>query len=199
MATQLDYNQKSLNERIILKEIIKKLYDKTKIDIQYYLTDIEGNDIYDAYVMILNKETSSIIKSHLIEIKIRDTHYEDLMLEKKKLTNLNIKAEDSGASVIYISCTPMGSFVYNLTRLEKENSFEWKKEEHWKTTTDKSQGKTPKTVAYLNTQLAHFIDVRQTDLEVLKRLKNAEERTLKTTIISKQKKTLFDTLFSKAA
>ena len=194
MATQLDYNQKSINERIILKEVIKLLYNKDTHDIQYYFTDIESKDFYDGYVMIFAKGTGSIIKRHLIEIKVRDTHYDTLLLEKKKLTNLKKKADESGASVIYISCTPEGSFVYNLTRLENKIGFEWLKEEHNKTTTDKSLGKETKTIAYLPTKYAKYIEVRQTDLEVLKRLKNVEETIIKTTVQSKQRKHLFDIL-----
>lgn len=199
MATQLDYNNKSINERIILKEIIKQLYDKNRIDIQYYFTDVEGVDIYDGYVMVFEKGTGSIIRRHLIEIKIRDTHYNELLLEKKKLTNLKEKANESGASVIYISCTPEGSFVYNLTKLETEKEFDWVTEQHNKTTTDKSQGKINKTVTYLSTQLAKKIDVRQTDLDVLKRLKSSEETIIKATIKTKQRKSLFDTLFGSQA
>lgn len=196
MATPQDYCDKQIDERIILKEVIKKLYDTNKIDIQYYFTDIDGKDIYDGYVMICSKETGSILKSHLIEIKIRDTHYDELLLEKKKFTNLKSKAQESDAAVIYISCTPSGSFVYNLSRLENENIFEWVKEEHWKTTTDKSQGKQLKTVTFLPVKYAKYIDVKQTDLEVLKRLKNAQNKALKATVKSKQKKTLFDVLFN---
>jgi len=194
MATQLDYNQKSINERIILKEVIKLLYDTTTHDIQYYFTDVEGKDIYDGYVMIFTKGTGSIIKRHLIEVKVRDIHYEDLLLEKKKLTNLKNKADESQASVIYISCTPEGSFVYNLSRLETEIGFEWVKEEHNKTTTDKSLGKVMKTITYLPTKYAKYINVRQTDLEVLKRLKRAEETIIKTTVQSKQRRCIYDIL-----
>lgn len=196
MATQLDYNNKSINERIILKEVIKKLYDTKKIDIQYYFTDVEGKDIYDGYTMMFDKTTGRLIRSHLMEIKIRDTHYEDLMLEQKKLTNLKSKAEESGSSIIYISCTPNGSYVYNLTRLETEIGFEWVKQEHWKSTTNKSLGKKTKTITYLPTKYAKHIDVRQTDIEVLKRLRNAEEKAIRTTVQGQQKKNLFDTLFN---
>jgi len=199
MATQLDYNQKSIDERIILKEVIKKLYNNDTHDIQYYPTDIEGYDIYDGYVMIFAKGTGSIIKRHLIEIKIRDTHYNTLLLQQSKLNDLKDKAKESDASVIYISCTPEGSFVYNLSRLETETGFDWVRESHWKTTTDKSQGKITKTVTYLPTKYARHIDVRQTDLQVLKRLKRAEEMIIKTTVQSKQRKTLFDTLFNNKA
>lgn len=196
---QLDFNKRSTDERIILKEVIKKLYDTTRVNVEYYFTDIEGTDIYDGYVMLSDKETGTIIKRHLMEIKIRDVHYNDLLLEKKKLTNLMNKAAESEADVLYISTTPKGSYIFNLTRLENENGFDWVQEQHNKTTTDLSQGKITKTVTYLSVEHARYIPVKQTDIEVLKRLRDAERKVIALTKESQRKKNLFDTLFGNQA
>lgn len=158
------FNQKSYNERLFLKKIFPILFPKDKCDLHYYLTAEDGRDIYDGYVMLYDNTSGSIMSRGLIEIKIRETHYPELLLEKKKLDDLTNKANESGAIVIYISVTPQGTYVFNLTSIQKDKTFEWKNEELWISTTDKSKGKKMKKVTYLSCDLARKLDLTTNDL-----------------------------------
>lgn len=146
MATQEDYTRRSELERCALRRLIPQLFKDHKIE--WYLTPSEGYDIYDAYVMVFDELTGSINGRFIIECKVRDTHYPQLLLEEKKLSDLNKKAGESGAKVVYINVTPNGSYCFNLTKLINDET-EWVMESHWVSTTDKSRGKKSKKVTYI--------------------------------------------------
>jgi hypothetical protein len=188
MATQYDYTLKSLDERLVMKHLIPIIYNQDKYDIEYYFTDEYGKDTYDCYVMGFEKETHTILKRQIIEIKIRDTHYPDLLLEKDKLTRLKQKAKESDATIIYITTTPLGTYLFNLTLLDKSSSFHWSKEEHWKTTTDKSNGKKMKWVTYLSVDEAKLIDLKTSDIPRY-RIEETKSKDLQKTIV-KQKRNI---------
>lgn len=190
MSTQYEYTLKADDERLILKKIIPTLYNYNVYDIQYYFTDSGGYDVYDAYVMGFNKDTHSCVRRHLIEIKVRDTHYPDLLLEKEKLENLKKKASESDATVIYISTTPKGSYIFNLTQLE--SSIQWNKEEHWKSTTDKSKGKKYKWVTYLPITSAKYLPIKQTDLDGFKKEEQQSHQLKKTVVKQRQRICLWE-------
>lgn len=146
MTTTEKFMMKSDIERVALNSIIPLLF-KDK-DYQHYTTNSQSFDIYDAYVMLFNDEKP--MSRFMLEIKVRDRHYNELMLEKKKYEDLKKQASQSGASVIYISVTPVGTYCYNLSKIINDNT-EWIKEEHWVSTTDKTKGKKMKSLVYIPT------------------------------------------------
>lgn len=157
MATQLDYIRKSEMERVALMKLIPALF-KTLNDhyISYYFTPVDGYDIYDAYVMCFDSLTHSIKHRFIIECKIRDRHYPNLLLEQKKYNDLKKKANETDAKILYVNVTPKGSYTFNLSKLINSDT-EWITEDHWISTTDKSRGKTSKWVTYIPIESGKWI------------------------------------------
>lgn len=151
-----EFSKREFEERLFLKKIIPISFPG---EISHYFTDINSRDIYDACVMLYHPETKSLTKRYIIEIKVRQVHYHDLMLEKKKLEALKKKASECDADIIYISVTPNGCFSWNIKELEETMTFEYKSEMHWKTSMNKSAGKVLKKVTYLSTELANRLDI----------------------------------------
>ncbi|RYY51498.1 MAG: hypothetical protein EOO06_00405 [Chitinophagaceae bacterium] len=191
MSTKSEFIEKATDERILLKELLPRLFDFEKYDIQYYMTSAEEKDHYDGYVMVYQKDTGKSLQRYIIEVKVRDTHYEKLMLEKPKYTNLKIKAKESHSKPLYINFTPNGCYIHNIYNIEKTITFKWTKEKHKASTVDKSKGKVNKIVTYLHTDLAKFIDLKQSELPRLKKEKAAQETVRKECIDHKQKKCLY--------
>jgi len=151
MTTQ-DYISRNEKERVFLLEIFKNIFDKDKCDVSYYMTSTEGYDEYDGGVCIFKKGTGSVVCRQIYEIKIRDIHYPDLMLERTKFNRLVKKAEDLwDAQIKYVNVTPLGTYIWNIT---KDDKYIWLKEEHNKSTTELSKGKKMKQVTYLSTYIA---------------------------------------------
>lgn len=161
-----DFELKSKIERIALLEIFKYMYLLDKYDYKTGLT--EHWEIYDGYGMRFDKETGSQIDSQLFEVKCRDQHYPDLLLEKKKFEALKDKGFLLDSKIYYCCVTPSGTFIYDLLKIEKElGQFKYVKEEHWKSTSDKSRGKVMKFVTYIPTSKAKFINIKTGDLKSL--------------------------------
>lgn len=57
-----------------------------------------------------------------IELKCRRTHYDDLILEKKKYDALMERAQEFGTRAFYINSTPKGIYSFNLSAL---TDLEW--------------------------------------------------------------------------
>lgn len=199
MATQQDYVEKSIKERIMLKNIFQKL--TTEFDWKYYFTPEEGYDLYDAVLMKFEKGTGNILNRYFVESKIRDTHYPTLLLEYKKMSDLKaeVKRLDNKtnkecftnikSSIVYLTVTPDGSYWFNLDKLEVD-MIDWQEEMHWASTTDKGKGKILKKVTYLDINTAKYINVKPQD-EVNNDVKVIERVML----IHKQTSNLYRTLF----
>lgn len=190
MATNLDYIHRNKIERVFLKEIFTKLFNKENYDVNYYLTDEEGYDEYDGGACFFDKHTGSVINRHIYEIKIRDKHYPDLLLEQRKYNKLVKKAEYLDAQIKYISVTPLGTYIWNIT---KHDNYCWVKEQHNKSTTELYKGKISKKVTYLSTDLAKYTsNIRTNDYDKL-----YKEQEFKQEIkIHKQNKCLFEWLLN---
>jgi len=81
----------------------------------------------------------------VIELKCRRTHYEELLIEKKKFDALVFKAENLNYQAAYINSTPRGIYGWNLSLL----SIDWQ-EEQMPATTDFQNGNTiSKVVGFL--------------------------------------------------
>lgn len=157
----------SKDERVLLDNIINGIFNNAKYNIEYYFTAAESQEIYDAYVMLFNKETHSMVKSFVIEMKIRNTHYEALMLEKKKYTDLKNVSVGTGATILYINTTPKATYIFNLSQMEMDN-IDWTEKKHNKKTLEKQLGKIVKLQTELNISLAKCYPLKKDDLELLK-------------------------------
>lgn len=165
--------QKSINERIILRKIFSKM--SINYDWKYLLTDETSYDLYDGRLMKFKKDTGEIIENYYVEIKVRDTHYDELMLEDikhKNLIKLAKKLDDKinkecmtmiDSKIIYISSTPQGSFLYNLSEIDFDK-VEWQIKTLPVSTVNRSAGKIEKKVCFLSTKLAKFIPITSNDI-----------------------------------
>jgi hypothetical protein len=153
----MKFYEKSLLERGYLKMIFDKL--PTAYDYKTWMTPAEGFEVYDGVILRFEKGTSKLIDRMIVEVKVRDKFYPELILEKIKFDDLKkvrrqmdtkTKKEcytDVKTRLIYINITPQGSYFFDLDKLEKE--FQWTNEMHWVSTTDKSKGKIQKDLRKL--------------------------------------------------
>ena len=109
------FEEASVRERFALKQIEPILRKKEST---IYYTDIYSYDVYDALLHIL--ENGTIKKRYIIECKLRDTHYDELMYETKKDKDLTSKIIDpSNTDILFINFTPTGTYLFNITQLKK--------------------------------------------------------------------------------
>jgi len=164
MATQKDYIEKSIKERLCLRHIFKQF--NNKYDWKWWFTDEQSYELYDALLIKFEKDSGNILEQYFIEEKVRDKHYNDLMLERIKLNKLKSLVQkydkrnynNKPSQIIYSNTTPNGSYWWNLSKIDL-NQLEWKQELHWISTTNKSLGKELKWVTYLKTDLAKWTNV----------------------------------------
>ena len=125
-----DFEKREAIGREAFKEL-KKLYPNTfKWDIQFTTGDY---DTYDAYWFILD-ENYSIKKRVWVEIKWRDSIYEEYILETKKLNKLiQLRKEnftENEVDIFYLCFAPDGTFMWKLNEsmLEDKKSLKANKE-----------------------------------------------------------------------
>jgi len=88
---------------------------------------------------------------HRVELKCRKTHYETLLIERKKYQALVDTCEAHFDIPIYICSTPSGIFAYNLLCVSPE----WEVNRRNPATTQFANGaRVEKEVAYLHTNLS---------------------------------------------
>ena len=171
MNTQNKFYEKALLERAYLKMIFDKL--PTSYDYKTWMTPAEGYDVYDGVILRFEKGTSKLVDRMIIEIKCRESHYDNLFLEKikyddlkkaRRSMDLKTKKEcfiDIKTRIIYINVTPNGTFWFDLDKLE--NEFQWYNKELWKSTTDKSKGKINKILTKIDSKKGKLFNVKTGD------------------------------------
>ena len=120
-------------------------------------------------------------RSIIIEAKVRDTHFNDLLLESKKynalikeMTKHKNEFGFSNVEVLYLCFTPNGTYLFKLTK-HKER-YEWVVKEYNKYTAAKQKGKVEKKVTFLDvnnqfcTKLDYIYDYKLGDRKVEKKL-----------------------------
>ncbi len=90
---------------------------------------------------------------HRIELKCRSTHYETLLIERKKYDAIIAKCNDNLDIPIYINSTPKGVYRFNLYLVNPV----WETQYHNKTTEFKNNKKIPKEIAMLDVNEAETL------------------------------------------
>lgn len=83
--------------------------------------------------------------THRIELKCRATHYDTLILEKKKYDAMILKCNDNLDIPIYINYTPEGIYRFNLFEIKPN----WEVKYLKKTTIFTNGNQIPKEIAML--------------------------------------------------
>jgi hypothetical protein len=166
MNLDQEFEKKAFEERLFLKKLLPLIYSDQQLEPLFQFTPSHGKDVYDCCVCLYDFLTKCLVHRHIIEIKVRDKFYPTLLLEKKKLESLKKIAAIAGSIVYYISVTPNGTFLFNLTDLEPELVFNV--EDHWASTTNKSLGKIPKSVTHIPIEKGIKLNVFTSDLEKLR-------------------------------
>jgi hypothetical protein len=128
----------------------KKLFDFLK---EVYISDLEwSEDSYGCY------DCYSVEYLLDIELKCRNKHYDDLIIEKSKYDRLIKRASQYNTKPFYINETPKGVYVFNLDK----TSLDWSERNLPKTSHFKERVFVPKLIGYLNVDKCHkFIDLSQ--------------------------------------
>ena len=81
----------------------------------------------------------------VIELKCRRTHYDQLLIEKKKFDALIAQADELGYLAVYVNSTPLGIYIWNLSLIR----IDWQQEQMPATTDFQNGNKVNKIVGYL--------------------------------------------------
>jgi len=77
-----------------------------------YLNDLEmSSHDYESY------DATSVKAKMVVELKCRNTHYGDLLLEADKYQALIAQAKALGYTPWYINSTPQGVYAFNLSKI----------------------------------------------------------------------------------
>ena len=114
-------------------------------DLFDYLVDNYYPDLVKAKSKMSRWDCYSPETTHRIELKCRATHYDTLILEKKKYDAMVLKCNDNLDIPIYINYTPEGIYRFNLFEIKPN----WEVKYLKKTTTFANGNQIPKEIAML--------------------------------------------------
>jgi len=110
-----------------------------------YLRDNYYPDLVKSVNPMSRWDCYSVSSNHRIELKCRDKHYDELMIERKKYDAMMSIVKDSLEVPIYINSTPEGIYRFNLLR----QTYKWVTKNIRKTTHFSNGGRVPKEVAFI--------------------------------------------------
>jgi len=114
-------------------------------DLFEYLVNNYYPDLVKAKKKMSRWDCYSPETSHRIELKCRATHYDTLILEKKKYDAMLLKCNDNLDIPIYINSTPEGVYKFNLFEIKPN----WEVKYLKKTTTFTNNNQIAKEIAML--------------------------------------------------
>jgi hypothetical protein len=161
----------------MLNILFDRIYNKGEIVDNIYHTPAEGKEEYDS--VVCRFKDNKIHQNHIWEAKIRDADYQDILFEKNKYNSLKkiCKRFDGAPSEIYyVSTHPSGTYVFNITKIEKDNKLNWITQKHNISTVEKWRGKKEKDLIYLPIELAKKIDIKVSDIDKIE--KEIKEKSL---------------------
>lgn len=197
MATQQDFALKGIIERIFLKKIYENItQNNPQFDWKINMTCETSRDLYDSRIIKFNKNTSEVITNYYVEIKVREKDWDDLMLEKKKyndvsklINRMDIKMNaecftNITSEFLYISVTPNGTWLWNLTKVL--DKIEWELKDCPVCTVDPSRGRIMKECTMLDKSKAKFFKYTNKDID-----NTDENKIVKVMINQKQNLCIF--------
>ena len=107
-------------------------------------------DLQEAKRKMSRWDCYDVPSKNRIELKCRRTHYETLLIERKKYDAMIKKCADHNDIPVYINSTPEGVWAFNLSKLDLQWEVNFKNP---KTTDFSNNGKVRKEVAYISTKL----------------------------------------------
>ena len=104
------------HERNALEGFFKDFLPTTKTHkYTFYYTPDNTYSVYDCLAKQFNIAENKVTKKMFFEVKVRDTYYSTLLLEKKKFESLKSLIRDSAVDKIYyINFTPKGTVELKL-------------------------------------------------------------------------------------
>lgn len=161
------YKDKETQERIVryekrerdaMTKSAKQIYEALdlsttdRFNIIPYMTPIGSKERFD---MLLHKyDDGAKVSCSIIETKIRETHFNELILEQCKYNALvKQKSISKGYNfpqidIYYLNYTPVGTYLFKLST--NKDRYTWEYDEYNKYTAAKQQGKVSKKVTKLN-------------------------------------------------
>lgn len=188
--TDDNFVEASKRERFALKHILPMIKSKMSPTYEWteYITDIYSKDIYDCLLQAYIN--GSIERRYIIEVKVREKHWQELILETKKFRDLKKKIFDDKAQILYINITPVATYIFNLTKLEKQNKLVRNTLMANKATMASREDKVNKGVYFLNVDDALKLEWTFDENEYKKSIPSV----MKSNWENKSKKCLFDYL-----
>jgi hypothetical protein len=159
-----DFEKREYLGREALKELQLQHPDKFKYQLSF---NSEKYGEYDALFFVID-ENQQIKKRVWIEIKIRDTEFDEYILETKKLNSLINKRKslyftNEEVSFLYINFTPNNTIVWDITNIEPEG--ETLKAN--KATSTSRTDKVDKSVIYLKPEQGKVFDYQINEKHLL--------------------------------
>ena len=176
--TEQEYLRKSERERIMLDLLFSQIYNKGNLQDNIYHTPADSKEPYDSVVCRFKDGIINV--NHIWEAKIRDANYNEILFEQIKYESLKkiskSYSEACGSEIFYVSTHPDGTYVFNITNIEKQGKLIWIKQEHSKSTVEKWKGKIEKSLIYLPIEWAKKVDIKVCDID---RIENEKIEKLK--------------------
>ena len=152
----MNFYEHGLAERKLIEDWADKYFNGVDYDIEIEHTDAAGFDVYDSIIKATHRTNVEAPTVLIIETKIRNKHYDKLMLEKAKNDALNDKLSELDADcIVYLQQTPKGIYAFDLVTLQ--GGFKWQQKELIYLTCDRSKGSRMKTVTYIDCNQAFHV------------------------------------------
>lgn len=159
------FKQAEIIERFYLLDVLPKLF--IKYDYDYFFTPIDSKNSYDAVVTTYSKKTGKALKTFIIEMKVRNTHFDELIMEIVKYKRLKSVSKIIDASMLYVNVTPRGYFIFNEDIITNSRVDEGKFNKQTMTSTD---DKIDKLCIYLDSDKARQIECNVNEDLLLKNI-----------------------------
>ncbi|NBW79610.1 MAG: hypothetical protein EBR27_11455 [Betaproteobacteria bacterium] len=175
--TQDDYSKKSQRERIMLNILFNQIYNKGELQDNIYHTAIDSKEEYDS--IVCRFKNNKIYQNHIWEAKIRNVDYIDILFEKNKYNSLKKvckRFDGAPCEIYYVSTHPSGTYVFNITKIERDNKLTWITQNHNISTVEIWKGKKEKDIIYLPIELAKKVNIKVSDIDIIE--KELKEKSL---------------------
>lgn len=175
--TQEEYIRKSERERIMLNILFKKIYNKGELQDNIHHTATDSKESFDS--LVCRFKNNRIYQNHIWEAKIRDVDYNDVLFERVKYNSLKSickRFDGAPCEIFYVSTHPAGTYVFNITSIEKKYGLPWITQQHNISTVELWKGKKDKDIIYLPIEWGKKIDITIADIDRVE--KELKEKSL---------------------